>query len=51
MKMHHLLGQPGRLGSPDLPTRLYAWASMIEDGRVVATDYAPDTGWLEVSAP
>ncbi len=33
---------------PDEPTfRFYAWASMIEDGRVVATDYAPDLGWLE----
>jgi hypothetical protein len=28
------------------PGRYYAWASMIEDGRVVATDYAPDAGWL-----
>jgi heat shock protein HslJ len=28
------------------PGRYYAWASMIEDGRVVATDYAPDVGWL-----
>ncbi len=28
----------------DMP--LYAWASVIVDGRVVATDYAPDTGWL-----
>jgi len=28
----------------DVP--LYAWASVIVDGRVVATDYAPDTGWL-----
>jgi hypothetical protein len=27
--------------------RFYAWASLIEDGRVVATDYAPDVGWLE----
>jgi hypothetical protein len=26
--------------------RFYGWASMIEDGRVVATDYAPDVGWL-----
>ena len=26
--------------------RVYAWASLIEDGRVVATDYAPDVGWL-----
>jgi hypothetical protein len=24
----------------------YVWASVIRDGRVVATDYAPDTGWL-----
>lgn len=32
----------------DEPTfRFYAWASLIEDGRVVATDYAPDVGWLE----
>ena len=28
----------------DMP--LYAWASVIVDGRVVATDYAPDAGWL-----
>jgi hypothetical protein len=28
----------------DMP--VYAWASMIVDGRVVATDYAPDAGWL-----
>lgn len=26
--------------------RFYAWASVIEEGRVVATDYAPDVGWL-----
>jgi hypothetical protein len=32
----------------DEPTfRFYAWASLIEDGRVLATDYAPDVGWLE----
>lgn len=24
----------------------YVWASMIVDGRVAATDYAPDSGWL-----
>jgi hypothetical protein len=29
----------------DVP--FYVWASVIQDGRVVATDYAPDTGWLE----
>lgn len=28
----------------DMP--LYAWASVIQNGRVVATDYAPDVGWL-----
>ena len=32
-----------------LPTRFYAWASLIQDGRVVATDYAPDTGWFAPS--
>jgi hypothetical protein len=30
-----------------LPHRFYAWASVIKDGRVVATDYAPDVGWLD----
>ena len=29
-----------------MPERFYVWASVIEDGRVVATDYAPDAGWL-----
>ena len=24
----------------------YTWASVIVNGRVVATDYAPDSGWL-----
>jgi hypothetical protein len=24
----------------------YVWASTIVDGQIVATDYAPDTGWL-----
>jgi hypothetical protein len=28
----------------DVP--FYVWASEIKDGRVVATDYAPDVGWL-----
>jgi hypothetical protein len=31
----------------DMP--FYAWASVIQDGRVVATDYAPDSGWLLAS--
>ena len=31
-----------------LPTSpFYAWTSVIVDGQVVATDYAPDVGWLE----
>jgi hypothetical protein len=30
-----------------IPGRFYAWASVIQDGRVVATDYAPDAGWLD----
>jgi hypothetical protein len=34
-------------GFGEIPGRFYAWASVIEDGRVVATDYAPDTGWLD----
>ena len=28
-------------------TPFYAWASVIQDGRVVATDYAPDAGWID----
>ena len=32
-----------------LPERFYVWASVIQDGRVVATDYAPDVGWLHPS--
>jgi hypothetical protein len=28
----------------DMP--FYTWASMVVNGRVVATDYAPDSGWL-----
>jgi hypothetical protein len=27
----------------------YVWASVIQDGRVMATDYAPDVGWLKPS--
>jgi hypothetical protein len=30
----------------DLDMPFYAWASVIVNGRVVATDYAPDAGWL-----
>ncbi len=35
----------GKIGG--LPERFYAWAAVIENGRVVATDYAPDVGWLD----
>jgi hypothetical protein len=31
-------------GAPDF--RFYAWAGLIQGGRVVALDYAPDAGWL-----
>ena len=37
---------PGGGGDPGLVAPFYVWASVIEDGRVVATDYAPDAGWL-----
>jgi hypothetical protein len=34
---------------PDHPVfRVYAWASAIVDGQIVATDYAPDFGWMEL---
>ena len=33
------------VGGIDLGTPFYAWASVEEDGEVVAWDYAPDAGW------
>ncbi len=36
-------------GTAGLRSPFYAWASVIVDGRVVATDYAPDVGWLDPS--
>jgi hypothetical protein len=33
----------------ELDVPFYAWASVIVNGRVVATDYAPDAGWLVTS--
>jgi hypothetical protein len=39
-------GISGGMHSP-----FYVWASVIQDGRVVATDYAPDTGWLDPDPP
>jgi hypothetical protein len=50
---------PGEEGAPDYalfhgggitPTRLLPWASEIRDGRIVATDFAPDSGWLTAGA-
>jgi hypothetical protein len=26
--------------------RFYAWTSVTRDGKVIANDYAPDTGWI-----
>jgi hypothetical protein len=37
-------GQGSEGAKFDVP--FYVWASEIVDGRVVATDFAPDTGWL-----
>ena len=34
-------------GTRGLRSPFYAWAAVIVDGQVVATDYAPDTGWLD----
>jgi hypothetical protein len=46
-------GRPGHLPKSveELATdvHFYVWASVIQDGRVVATDYAPDAGWLDPS--
>src|SRR5262249_5030065 len=33
-----------------IPAHFYVWAAEIQDGRVVATDYAPDAGWLHPTA-
>ena len=40
--------RPDRVGGQGmlLDVPFYAWASEIQDGRVVATDYAPNVGWL-----
>jgi hypothetical protein len=29
----------------------YVWASVIVDGQIVATDYAPDAGWITLRLP
>jgi hypothetical protein len=44
------LDSPGDAGFhfKNLSGRFYVWASLIQDGQVVATDYAPDTGWLKL---
>jgi hypothetical protein len=38
-------------GHPGLVAPFYVWASVIENGRVMATDYAPDVGWLLEAKP
>jgi hypothetical protein len=38
-------GRSEGVGEPNY----YLWASVIQNGRVVATDYAPDVGWLDPS--
>jgi hypothetical protein len=39
----------GRTGMSLVHRPFYVWASVIQNGRVVATDYAPDVGWIDVS--
>ena len=33
------------LSGPD--GRFYVWSAVIRDGRIVATDFAPDAGWID----
>jgi hypothetical protein len=40
----------GAPGGIDVETMFYAWASVEEDGEVVAWDYAPEVGWLSPTA-
>ena len=39
----------GTIGMSLVHRPFYVWASVIQDGRVVATDYAPDVGWFDKS--
>jgi hypothetical protein len=32
------------------PIRFYTWAATIRDGRIVATDFAPNAGWIETGS-
>jgi hypothetical protein len=32
-------------------SRMYAWASLIVGNTIVATDYAPDAGWIVTTSP
>ena len=45
--LRFLLDTTGGPEGDGLVSPFYAWASVIENGRVVATDHAPDVGWLE----
>jgi hypothetical protein len=42
---------PSGCDKPGLVGPFYVWASVIVDGRVVATDSAPDDGWLQEPDP
>ena len=48
-----MMGNIARFGvalKPGEPQfRFYVWASVIEDGQIVAVDYAPDAGWFDVT--
>ena len=46
------LGPTGPRGEvPFEEWRFYVWATVTEDGEVVAWDYGPDFGWLTLAAP
>lgn len=36
------------VSGPGPAFRFYVWASAIADGQIVAIDYAPDAGWIEL---
>jgi len=46
---HDTTNGGGMKGTSLVDRPFYVWASVIQDGRVVATDYGPDVGWLDTS--
>lgn len=36
-----------RISRAERGLRFYTWSSLIQDGRIVATDFAPDAGWVD----